>query len=327
MALRVLIVEDQREMARILRQALKHQWPDMDVVDVPSAEEALLEFLKQAPDLLILDLGLPGLPGHEFLRRLRNTYPTLPVVVVTAASREETEALIRNLRVDEVFYKPFSPTSLVDAVARLLNLAHDPVAEILRELYEHLRAQSVFVVNPDGDIVVAYGHPPEWGEWQAMRLSAVTMLESGRNLGRLLGEAQPSLHLCRGSERVLLLWDLDEGYGLALWGTPEHLAQWLGAWKTVEAKAARLWDALKARLGEVPQPEGPPAALQDAKQEEVPLPQGPIDAQEAERFWEEVAEQTHINMTDPSTLSYEDARRLGLLPEGPFTPSDDAPLP
>jgi len=330
MGVRVLIVEDQRDMARMVRLALQQRWPDMDVVDVPSAEEALLELWKGLPDLIILDLGLPGIPGHEFLRQFRKSYPTLPVIVVTGLPRGEAEARLQGLTVEALFYKPFSPKALIEAVGRLLKLGEDSIALTLREIYEQFDAQSVFVMDAEGTILVAYGHPPERAEWEPLRLSVATLLESGRNIGRALDAEGQNLHICRGAERTLLLRDLSRGYGLALWGATERLPHWLAAWEDLDAYASRLWEALAARLGE-PQEEAeavPVASAAPAETAEVSLPETEVDRQEAERFWEEVVRQAEVDVAEPDVLSYEEARRLGLLPDLPFTAfasSDDEP--
>jgi CheY-like chemotaxis protein len=80
---RVLIVDDQSEVRRLLRAGLVTLGPDIQVVDVPSGEEAILVISRQPFDLLIADVRLPGISGLELKTRARMHNPNLKLILIT----------------------------------------------------------------------------------------------------------------------------------------------------------------------------------------------------------------------------------------------------
>lgn len=115
MSSKILIIEDVPEMAELVAMYLKKA--EMEVKIAGSAEEGLEYIAKDLPDLVILDLNLPGMSGFDFLKKFRKEYtPTIPVIV--ASARDEDEDIINALGVgaDEFVTKPFSPRVLVAKV-------------------------------------------------------------------------------------------------------------------------------------------------------------------------------------------------------------------
>jgi two-component system response regulator RegX3 len=115
----LLVIEDVKELADLV--ALYLQKEGMDVKTVESAEDglALLAAEKWRPDLIILDLNLPGMDGYEFLNTWRRNNAT-PVMIVSARSSDED--LISGFAggADEFVTKPFSPRVLAARVRALL---------------------------------------------------------------------------------------------------------------------------------------------------------------------------------------------------------------
>ena len=72
---RILIVDDQHEVRRMLSTSLRTLGPEIEVVDVPSGEEALLVASRRPVDLLISDVRLPGLSGLELMARVHKRNP------------------------------------------------------------------------------------------------------------------------------------------------------------------------------------------------------------------------------------------------------------
>jgi DNA-binding response OmpR family regulator len=121
---RILIVEDDPDIAELLAHYLQRAG---HTVDRLSSGEAVLPRVRSAPpDLMILDLMLPGLDGLEVCRRLRATHPNLPVLMLTA--RNEAEDRIAGLEVgaDDYVAKPFSPRELVLRVDSVLRRSERP---------------------------------------------------------------------------------------------------------------------------------------------------------------------------------------------------------
>ena len=74
-AYRILIVEDQREVSLLLRSALQTLEHDLEVVEIPSGEEAILDASRNKVDLLVTDYRLAGITGIELMRKVRSHRP------------------------------------------------------------------------------------------------------------------------------------------------------------------------------------------------------------------------------------------------------------
>ncbi|HXH20759.1 MAG TPA: response regulator transcription factor [Dehalococcoidia bacterium] len=117
---RVLVVEDEPMVAEVVDRYLRHEGFDTMVVhDGPSALTELERFM---PDLVVLDLMLPGLDGFEVCRRVRSAGET-PVIILTARAREDDKLLGLGLGADDYVTKPFSPRELVARVKVVLRRA------------------------------------------------------------------------------------------------------------------------------------------------------------------------------------------------------------
>lgn len=116
---KILVVEDVPEMAQLAAMYLTKS--GMMVEAVGSAEEALEHVAKELPDLIILDLNLPGMSGFDFLKKFRAEYSaSLPVIIVSA--RDADEDIINGLGngADEFVTKPYSPKVLVARVEAII---------------------------------------------------------------------------------------------------------------------------------------------------------------------------------------------------------------
>jgi two-component system response regulator RegX3 len=119
---KVLIVEDVREMAELIRLYLQKE--GMEAAIHESGEAALEAFEKEKFDLVVLDINLPGIDGYEFLQRLRKT-SAVPVVIVSARDTDEDMILGLGIGADEFVTKPFSPKVLVARVRAIMRRATD----------------------------------------------------------------------------------------------------------------------------------------------------------------------------------------------------------
>lgn len=115
---RILVVEDEERLARALRTGLsEHAYDVRTALDGHAGYRLAKE---EHPDLIVLDLMLPGLSGVEVCRRLRAQSVWIPILVLTAREREcdETEAL--NIGADDYLRKPFSFPVLIARCRALL---------------------------------------------------------------------------------------------------------------------------------------------------------------------------------------------------------------
>ena len=116
----VLIVEDEPQIARLVRDYLERA--GFTVLLAGDGEAALHHVRAVKPDLMILDLGLPGIDGLDVTRTVR-TFSSLPIIVLTARADEADRIVGLELGADDYVVKPFSPKELVARVRAVLRRA------------------------------------------------------------------------------------------------------------------------------------------------------------------------------------------------------------
>jgi DNA-binding response OmpR family regulator len=129
---KILVVEDETKIARLVRDYLEHA--GFEAVVVGDGETALASARRSRPDLVVLDLGLPGRDGLDVARVLRRT-SSVPIVMLTARGDETDRVVGLELGADDYVVKPFSPKELVArvrAVLRRTQAAQAGGPEVLR---------------------------------------------------------------------------------------------------------------------------------------------------------------------------------------------------
>jgi two-component system alkaline phosphatase synthesis response regulator PhoP len=128
---RILVVEDDMQIARNLRDYLEVAGYEVTAVGEGSA--ALASVRADKPDLLVLDLGLPGMDGLDVARELRR-HSGVPIVMLTARGEESDRIVGLELGADDYLVKPFSPKELVARVRAVLRRTSGATAgaEVLR---------------------------------------------------------------------------------------------------------------------------------------------------------------------------------------------------
>ncbi|MGW4483081.1 response regulator transcription factor [Amycolatopsis sp. NPDC004368] len=122
---RVLVVDDDETVRDVVRRYLEVAGFTVDVAGDGAAGLAL--FAERAPDLVVLDVMMPGINGLEVCRRLRQV-SQVPVVMLTALGEEENRIAGLQLGADDYVTKPFSPKELALRVASVLRRARMPRA-------------------------------------------------------------------------------------------------------------------------------------------------------------------------------------------------------
>jgi two-component system KDP operon response regulator KdpE len=107
---RVLVVDDEGRVRRLLQTALSER--GYDVTTAGSGEEALAAIARRTPDIILLDLIMPGMSGLDVCRAVRTTSST-PIVVLSARGEEHDKVLALNLGADDYLTKPFGMEELL----------------------------------------------------------------------------------------------------------------------------------------------------------------------------------------------------------------------
>ncbi len=114
---RVVLVEDDVEIRRLVAEALADQGHDVE--SAPTAMEGLEVAVREQPDLVILDLGLPDMDGSDLLRMIRSV-SEVPVIVITARGADDVVVRTLDAGADDYLVKPFSVSQLVARIRAVL---------------------------------------------------------------------------------------------------------------------------------------------------------------------------------------------------------------
>ncbi len=122
---KILIVEDDKDIIKMLEYNLKKE--GFKVIHASDGEDALDLAVRQYPDLILLDLMLPGIDGLEVCKALKgeNKAAAIPIIMLTAKSQESDKVVGLELGADDYVTKPFSPRELIARIKAVLRRAND----------------------------------------------------------------------------------------------------------------------------------------------------------------------------------------------------------
>lgn len=127
---RVLVVDDELAVTSVLKRGLAFEGYAVDVAN--SGRQAISMARDKAPDMVILDVTMPGMDGFEVLARLRNAEPNMPVLMLTARDGPEDQVKCLESGADDYVMKPFSFAILSARVKALLRRSATEHPEVLR---------------------------------------------------------------------------------------------------------------------------------------------------------------------------------------------------
>jgi DNA-binding response OmpR family regulator len=161
MAATVLVVEDEAKLRDLLRSYLERE--GLDVLSTGSGAEAIAWIRKASPDLVVLDLGLPDVPGEEVAREAR-VGSDVPILILTAKTEESDRIRGLELGADDYVTKPFSPRELVLRVQAILRRGRSADATSMAVSF----GGSELVIDEDRHSSTVRGEvveltPTEWG--------------------------------------------------------------------------------------------------------------------------------------------------------------------
>ena len=115
----ILVVEDDHTVQKALRRLFEFEGYRVQVCG--DGQSALDAFRAAPPAVVILDLGLPVLPGQDVCREIRRESTSLPVVVLSARTEESNRLVLLELGADDYITKPFSPRELLARVKAVIS--------------------------------------------------------------------------------------------------------------------------------------------------------------------------------------------------------------
>jgi DNA-binding response OmpR family regulator len=340
-AYRILIVEDQREISHLLRTALETLEHKLEVVEIPSGEEAILDASRNKVDLLVTDFRLAGITGIELMRKVRSHRPEAKVILITGLTDKKVRKEVAEAGADAFFLKPIPIADFLDAVERHLGLVEtllpaEPISEeeagerqsladLLTGLRQELDAMAVFLLNDRGRIQARAGDLPDSSTEVSLTASLVAIFSAGQKVSQLMGQKPPSnWHIFKGGEYDLVFAPvgtthamLAVGHGLA---AQERVLETSRIFSDFRQKIEQAFEALDVPLvpyikpHTAPLPEAPAALSADELEPLLQKAKKKLKPEEVDAFWT-TATGKHKAAPKSDVLSYDQAQQLGLTPK------------
>lgn len=334
----ILLVDDHREVTRLLRSTLDTLGYDLHVVEAPSGEEALLEISHRKIDLLVVDYRLPGINGIELIEKARARQPDIKIIVISAVQDPAARQAMQKANPIAIFNKPVSLGDFLNTVERALGLqsvilpeeeSDEKERHSLADALSHLRRETeshcVYLISERGRVIARAGDLPDTSMEVSLLAALMAIYSAGLKVSRLL-RSTPSFqsHVFQSEQLDLIFIPVDTANALLIAGPGLAAEQRLEATLRQAQDACETIEQLLKNMGVAPLPE--------VTEAEEPLPAtAGIPTQnledllrhaakqkatlDADSFWEQAAEK-HSNLPiNPDVISYEQARRLGLAPD------------
>ena len=359
----VLLVDDQRDIVRLLHSSLQTLGHELDIIDAPSGEEALLEASLRKIDLLIADYLLPGISGVELMRKIRARNPSLKVIFITGMTERKARTEMLNAGAVAMFDKPIPLADFLDAVERSLGLVRTIFPpESSREAEEHrqtlsdllggfrqkISADAVFLISDRGRVLARAGDLYDSSMEVSLLSALMAIFSAGLKVSRFIHQDNlDNYHVFGSEDHDLILIPVDASHALLLAGkdlaTEESILPTVREMLFVRDEVENILKSLGVSPvpleaeSVIPEPE----PLSIAPQE--PEPEVDLDAlfasasknsmvKDIDAFWDNAVEKTSNIPTNPDVISFDEARKLGLTPgktmpvklTGPLKP--DEPL-
>src|SRR3990172_991929 len=337
---RILIVEDQFEVARLLNSALMTLERNLGLVNIPSGEEAILDAMKNQVDLMVIDYRLPGINGLELLRKVRRFKPALKSIMITGLSDPKIWEQMEKEHPTALFKKPVPIPDFLDAVIQALepvigsNLSAGELHTIdddqeLKSLFHDLKnkfnAQAVIMFNDQGRIHAIICDLDEALDESSLISQILPILASVRNLSRMNGnDDYSSWHIFSRGENDLIFSTLDSSHALLLTGVKKSsdqmivkkIQKYLKSHHSSHGQALSSEDSLLTHVDETLADQEIPGGGEPAFDIEpiVEKLEEKVPTDELNAFWDEALDTFSDLPSHQNGLSYQQAQELGLTP-------------
>jgi len=351
----ILLVDDQRDIVRLLHATLQTLGHKLDIVDAPSGEEALLEASRRKVDLLVADYLLPGMSGVELMRKIKARNPELKVIFISGMTERKARAEMLGGGAVAIFDKPIPLADFLDAVERSLGLVRtifppesgrdaeeqrQTLSGLLGGFRQKLKADAVFLISDRARVLARAGDLYDSSMEVSMLSALMAIYSASLKVSRFIRQDQlDHYHVFHGGDHDLLLIPVNTSHALLLAG--KGLAKSERILKTVEAMFFVRGDVenVLQSLGVAPPPVvteatlPEPETLPPVEEAQEPEPEVDLDilfanaskkskVKDVDAFWDDAAEKAGTIPTNPDVITFEQARKLGLDPgKGQTIPS------
>jgi len=117
---RILMIDDDKHMHRILQLYLRGK--DVEVVGVSSGRMALHKLEQEPFDLILTDIQMPGMDGKELIKKIKEKFPSLPILIISAYEEEKFQDEVNSLKSIQMVPKPFDQNTILEKIDSFLKL-------------------------------------------------------------------------------------------------------------------------------------------------------------------------------------------------------------
>jgi two-component system, response regulator, stage 0 sporulation protein F len=347
----ILLVDDQRDIVRLLHSTLQTLGHKMDIVDAPSGEEALLEASRRKVDLLVTDYLLPGISGVELMRKIKVRNPDMKVIFISGMTERKARDEMLSAGAIAIFDKPIPLADFLDAVERGLGLVRtifppetskesethrQSLSELLGGFRQKIKADAVFLISDRARVLARAGDLYDSSMEVSLLSALMAIYSASLKVARFIRQENlENYHVFRGGDHDLLLIPVDTTHAMLLAG--KELAKSDRILQTVEGMLFVRGDIenVLRSLGVAPEPIATESAVPASEAVEAepmfesevaePEPEVDVDAlfasagknlkvQDLDAFWDDAVEKTGNIPINRDVITFEDARKLGLDP-------------
>ena len=351
---RVLLVDDQRDIVRLLHSTLQTLGHELDIVDAPSGEEALLEASRRNVDLLVADYLLPGISGVELMRKIKVRNPEMRVIFISGMTERKAREEMLNAGAVAIFDKPIPLADFLDAVERSLGLVRtifpmeggkeaeehrQNLSELLGGFRQKIKADAVFLINDRGRVLARAGDLYDSSMEVSLLAALMGIYSAAFKVSRIIRQEHlENYHVFRGGDHDLLLIPVDGSHALLLAGRgladSDRILQTVEGMLFVRGDVENILKSLGVGVAE----DGSESSVREGEAgeaaDQVPPfvmeksePEPEVDVEELfaaagskkgvkdlDAFWDDAVEKTGNLPLNPDVISFAEAQKLGLKP-------------
>src|SRR5690349_13052026 len=230
----ILLVDDQRDIVRLLHSTLQTLGHQLDIVDAPSGEEALLEASRRKVDLLVSDYLLPGISGVELMRKVRVRNPDLKIIFISGMTERKAREEMLGAGAQAIFDKPIPMADFLDAVERSLGLVRtifppessreaeqhrQTLSELLGGFRQKINADAIFLISDRGRVLARAGDLYDSSMEVSLLSALMAIFSAGLKVSRFIHQENlENYHIFRSEDHDLILIPVDASHALLLAG-------------------------------------------------------------------------------------------------------------
>jgi len=346
----VLLVDDQRDIVRLLHSTMQTLGHEMDIIDAPSGEEALLESSRRQIDLLVADYRLPGISGVELMQKIKARNPEMRVIFISGMTERKARDEMLNAGAVAIFDKPIPLADFLDAVERSLGLVRtifpmetgkdveehrQNLSELLGGFRQKIKADAVFLINDRGRVLARAGDLYDSSMEVSLLAALMGIYSAAFKVSRIIRQEHlENYHVFRGGDHDLILIPVDGSHALLLAGkglaNSDRILQTVEGMLFVRGDVENILRTLGVTTADdegettVPEDEAEPTPF---VQIEEPEPEPEVDVDELfaaaskkkdvkdlDAFWDDAVEKTGNLPINPDVITFAEAQKLGLKP-------------